>query len=654
MLKNIKIGAKLSIGFGILIIVIIIISALSISSLNNLSRQVKIAFEEEFEKMVTIEDILDHVNKVSIDWLFIPVVDNADETRQLKAEIDDNVSQVSVLMNTLENLVNTPEGRSRFEVIKKARADFRDIQGKMAVSLTNGDMDSIKYTLAHEYKDSQRKFINSITDINELISDRLGNIGDNIEHTVRLTLTQTVMIASIGLLLSIILAILITRTITHPLQQCLNMAQELSKGNTEVDISIDAKDETGILANAMKNMIKSIQDMYAEVMHLTDEAVKGHINSRANHKKHAGDFAKIIKGMNDILDAVTIPISEAMIVMDNLSKKDLTARMNGNYSGQMASFKENINTAAQNLEKSLILVDMAVDQIDSAAREISTGSQVLAEATSEQASSLEEISSSLEEINSLTAHNADSAKEGLRLADQAVIAVGSGNEAMDKMNKAMDSILNSSQETGKIIKTIDEIAFQTNLLALNAAVEAAHAGDAGKGFAVVAEEVKNLALRSGDAANNTNALIDESKKNSQIGSDIVVQVTSSFLQMKEQFNKVKSIVNEISISSEEQSKGVNQINIGIGEMNRVTQQNAANAEQSASAAQELTSQASELKSMVNTFRINKSGHPDLASSASSVTVSQRQIPYINKTNKYIETPQKVLPLDTIDDDDWLS
>jgi methyl-accepting chemotaxis protein len=449
--------------------------------------------------------------------------------------------------------------------------------------------------------------------------------------------------------------------ITKPIGDCVEAANNLAKGNTNIDIVVNSADETGILSTAMQNMIRSIKQMYDDVIYLSEEAIAGHLKSRADVRRHEGDYAKIVKGLNDTLDAISTPLSEAMSVMDKLAHKDLTARIKGNYNGELNTLKEDINLAGQNLEDALIQVDMAVEQISAASSEISSGSQVLAEATSEQASSLEEISSSLEEINSLTGNNADNAKSGLKLADQAVLAVDEGNQAMEKMNKAMESILQSSQETAKIIKTIDEIAFQTNLLALNAAVEAAHAGDAGKGFAVVAEEVKNLALRSAEAAKTTNVLIEESGHNSELGSRIVEQVTKSFNEMKDQFNKVKSIVNEISASSDEQAHGVNQISTGVGEMNRVTQQNAANAEESASAAEELNSQAAELKSMVNSFSLSKKSGPSRYSKPvtshsinqdrRSTTSQTKQIPH-KKPGGYEVKPEAVLPLDSFDDDDF--
>jgi len=416
--------------------------------------------------------------------------------------------------------------------------------------------------------------------------------------------TIIILVALAFIIVSIFLAYFISLSITKPLGKCVEVADSLAHGNTSVQVNVESNDEIGTLMTSMREMLTSIKNMYEDATILADEAVAGHLKNRANLDKHRGDFAKIIKGINDTLDAVINPITEVMGVMDKFSHKDLTARVTGTYQGDLDTFKDNVNNAAENLDKSLTMVVATSEQISAASNQISQGAQSVAEATSNQASSIEQISSSLEEINSLTSSNADNAQNGLKLADLAVLAVEEGSKAMEKMNQAMQAILTSSQETAKIIKTIDEIAFQTNLLALNAAVEAAHAGEVGKGFAVVAEEVKNLALRSAEAAQNSNGLIEEAGKNSTVGSNIVEQVNESFNRMKEQFIKVKTIVTEIVASSEEQAQGVKQITGGVGEMNRSTQQNAANAEESASAAEELSGQSGELKRMVEEYKLS--------------------------------------------------
>jgi methyl-accepting chemotaxis protein len=202
-------------------------------------------------------------------------------------------------------------------------------------------------------------------------------------------------------------------------------------------------------------------------------------------------------------------------------------------------------------------------------------------------------------MSSMTKQNADNAQQANTLATEAKKSAGTGTDSMTRMNAAIREIQKSSDETAKIIKVIDEIAFQTNLLALNAAVEAARAGEAGKGFAVVAEEVRNLAMRSAEAAKNTARMIEESVKNSKNGVDIATEVGKVLNEIVQSVGKTTDLVGEIAAASQEQAQGIDQVNTAVAQMDKVTQQNAANAEESASASQELSAQAESMKEVVS-------------------------------------------------------
>ncbi|MDY6792842.1 MAG: methyl-accepting chemotaxis protein [Thermodesulfobacteriota bacterium] len=243
-------------------------------------------------------------------------------------------------------------------------------------------------------------------------------------------------------------------------------------------------------------------------------------------------------------------------------------------------------------------LNIGANQVAFSSEQISSYSQSQAEGSSEQASSIEETSSSLEEISSMTKQNADNANQADNLMNDANQSVGQANNAMDQLTTSMKDISKASEETSKIIKTIDEIAFQTNLLALNAAVEAARAGEAGAGFAVVAEEVRNLAMRSADAAKDTAELIEGTVKKVNTGSELVDKANDIFSQVAQSASKVGELVGEIAAASTEQAQGIEQVNVAVTEMDKVVQANAAGAEETASASEEMNAKAEEMKGFV--------------------------------------------------------
>jgi methyl-accepting chemotaxis protein len=243
-------------------------------------------------------------------------------------------------------------------------------------------------------------------------------------------------------------------------------------------------------------------------------------------------------------------------------------------------------------------IDRASEEISLASGRISSSGQSLAQGASEQAASLEETSASLEEIASMTRRNAEHADHAKKLAAQTRSAADTGFTDMRDMSQAMDAIKSSSNNIGKIIKTIDEIAFQTNILALNAAVEAARAGEAGMGFAVVADEVRNLAQRSAQAARETADKIEDSITRSQRGVEISAKVAASLQEIVEKARTVDELLGQIAAASVEQSQGITQVNTAVNQLDQVTQTNASSAEENAGAAENLNTQAAALKSDV--------------------------------------------------------
>ena len=282
------------------------------------------------------------------------------------------------------------------------------------------------------------------------------------------------------------------------------------------------------------------------------------------------------------------------------------------------------------LSKIIAGITDGAEQVSAAASQVSSSSQQLAEGTSHQASSLEETSASLEEMSSMTKQNADNANQARVMMGEAGKIVEKVNRHMKDMAGAVSEITRSSEETGKIIKTIDEIAFQTNLLALNAAVEAARAGEAGAGFAVVADEVRNLAMRAADAAKNTSSLIENTIGAVRKGNELTNATQEAFKENATISQKISQLVDEIASASVEQAQGVTQVGKAVTDMDKVMQQAAANAEESAAAAEELNAQSEQMKDYIGALAKMVGSHNGNGNGWNGSRAAIRDLPLVNR------------------------
>lgn len=406
-----------------------------------------------------------------------------------------------------------------------------------------------------------------------------------------------------------------------------------------------AKDQ---LIPSLTWMIKNIVMLVEETESMSQIAVEGDLTHRGDVSRFPGEYAKVVEGFNQTLDAVIDPIQAASATLKELSQGNLNITMSGDFKGQHGQIKNDmnatiaflkryvdeitdtlerigegdlgreitthylgdfiaikyaINSITTHLSNVMGEINEAAGQVDAGARQITDGGQHLSHGTAEQASSIEELSASIEEIAAETKKNAQNANEANDRAIEVQINAQSGNTQMSEMVASMLDINESSHNISKIIKVIDDIAFQTNILSLNAAVEAARAGQHGKGFAVVAEEVRTLAARSAEAAKETTALIEGSINKVDLGSRIADETAEGLKEILSQIEKVAGLVSNIAQASNDQATEITQIIKGLEQVSLVVQTNSATAEQSAAASQELSSQAEMLKEMVEAFKL---------------------------------------------------
>ena len=281
-------------------------------------------------------------------------------------------------------------------------------------------------------------------------------------------------------------------------------------------------------------------------------------------------------------------------------------------------------------------VSSAAEQLTAVSREITAGAQT-------QASSLEETASSLEEITSTVKQNTDNAQHARQLANGSRDVAEKGGAVVSEAVQAMGEINQSSKKIADIITTIDEIAFQTNLLALNAAVEAARAGEQGRGFAVVAAEVRNLAQRSASAAKEIKALIQDSVRKVENGTDLVNKSGQTLSEIVNSVKRVTDIVSEIAAASKEQLVGIEQVNKAVSQMDRVTQANASQTEEMSGTATALLSHAVQLKDLVGRFQLESEHNRSSRSSTSNHEANPSKRPSVARTSTNPAAPLNLEP-----------
>lgn len=371
----------------------------------------------------------------------------------------------------------------------------------------------------------------------------------------------TLILVAVAILVGILISVKLATSIAKPIIQVESAAAEMAKGNFEVKITHHSRDEVGRLAESMRQMISTTNAVIMDTSRGLGEIANGNFNI-APRVEYLGVF-------EDIKTAIIKIIAD---LSDTMSQ-----------------------------------IKMATDQVASGSDQVSSGAQALAQGTTEQASSVQELSASINEVSLQIQNNAHNAANASKLALNASDGLTVSNQQMAEMIGAMSEISTSSDQIGKIIKTIEDIAFQTNILALNAAVEAARAGVAGKGFAVVADEVRNLATKSSEAAKQTGALIEGSVKSVEHGVRIAGETAKSLAEVVTGAQEMAALITKISEASAEQANSISQINVGVEQISAVVQTNSATSEQSAAASEELNGQANMMQSLVGRFQLWQGG-----------------------------------------------
>ncbi|MBF0606951.1 MAG: HAMP domain-containing protein [Magnetococcales bacterium] len=431
-----------------------------------------------------------------------------------------------------------------------------------------------------------------------------------------------------GFIIAVLLGLFISGAISKPVNAMVAAADKIAKGDLNVKIEHDTKDEIGMLAQSLRDVISNIAALTGDANMLVNAALDGKLATRADASKHEGDYRKIVDGINNTLNAVVGPLNKAATYIDRLSKGDTPERITDEYKGDFNDIKSNLNAlidatnAITAIAKTIAKGDLSVDirersdkdelmrslasmvdklvdvlyeikltsnGVADGSANLSSASEEMSQGATEQAAAAEEASSSIEQMASNIRQSADNAQQTEKIAKQV-------SEDAIESGKAVAETLGAMKEIAGKITIIEEIARQTNLLALNAAIEAARAGEHGKGFAVVASEVRQLAERSQTAAGEITTLATTSVEVANKAGGMLAKIVPDIKRTAE-------LVQEISASSAEQSTGAQQVNKAIQQLDQVIQQNASASEEMSSTAVELANQADQLQRVISFFKM---------------------------------------------------
>lgn len=569
-MKNLSISGKLIIGFGSVLALLIITSLISVNSINRINEQTdmysnytvpglrymfKMQVDMRAASQYILNAIVDKDKSAASEALEKANAWGSDFSVQLEAFT--GVQRNNDLDADIERIYSILEGASG------ARARIVDL---LKNKNEENDAEALEIYL-DEYEPAVEQVTDILSNFESISKERADMQDSTVDSIMKSTWKLMIGSISISVVLTLILTFVIRQSILTPVKEIVKVYDEMSKGNVQVQVTYESKDELGKMAESIRR-------------------------TNALH-------ASYIKDVSEKLQLI--------------SQGDMRFDMELDYVGDFAQIKKAIENTVYSLNNTLHTINTAAEQVSLGASQVSSGAQALATGATEQAAALEELSVTVTKVAEQATSNSENVKIATQYVEQTVQGVETGNDFMRQLTEAMTDINTASNQIANITKVIDDIAFQTNILALNAAIEAARAGNAGKGFAVVSDEVRILAAKSAEAAKKTAELIQASVDTVSKGTQLTTQTAQILHDISEKTRLVIDNILKVEDASTEQAVAIEQIKQGLNQISAVVQTNAATAEENSATSEEMAAQAATLHEEVGKFKLKNGGKSRYAS-----------------------------------------